>query len=174
MLSPSSFNIISVSRLSEEKAHLRTLRVLERLKNEGLTFTWHILGDGPMREEIETAVKQKNMADVVKLYGNQINPYKYIVKSDLLLLASLNESFGLVLINAFMLGVPVLSTNTISAQEVVGEKGFVCENGEEALYNTLKYVIMNKGEVEKKKELLRDYTYENIKIKTKFKELLGS
>ena len=166
-------NIISVSRLSSEKGHLRVLRVLKRLKEEGLSFKWHVLGNGPMEQQIRDEIRKSDLEAYVELYGNQTNPYKFIKETDLLLQASFHESFGLVLINAFMLGVPVVTTNTISAKEVVGERGFICENNEESLYNMLKRVIIEKAVVDDKKAQLKNYKYENDNIKIKFKQLIG-
>ena len=166
-------NIISVSRLSSEKGHLRVLRVLKRLKEDGLSFKWHVLGNGPMEQQIRDEIRKSDLEDYVELYGNQTNPYKFIKETDLLLQASFHESFGLVLINAFMLGVPVVTTNTISAKEVVGERGFICENNEESLYNMLKSVIIEKAVVDDKKAQLKNYKYENDNIKIKFKQLIG-
>ena len=89
------------------------------------------------------------------------------------MLTSTNESFGLVLIDAMLLGVPVLSTKTISAEEVVGEFGFVCENDQESLYNALKSILENKNLLQEKVLKLKDYSYNNEKIKTKFLQLVN-
>ena len=139
-----TFNIVTVARLSPEKSHIRALNSLCKLRQEGFDFVWHVIGDGPQRKEIETKIQELNLADNVFLYGNQSNPHKFVKKADLFLLSSTNDACPLVLIDAMLLGVPVLSTKTISAEEVVGEFGFVCENTQEDIYNTLKSILEQK------------------------------
>lgn len=165
-------NIISVSRLSEEKAHLRSLSVIKRLKDEGLNFCWHVLGDGPMRQEIEKKVRELNLEDCVKLYGNKTNPYPYMKSADLFYLGSFNESFGLVLIDSMVLNVPVVTTRTIAADEIVGNYGFVCENDEDSIYECLKRVLINNELLKEKQSILKSYKYKNSDIKNKFIQLI--
>lgn len=169
----SNFNIITVARLSPEKAHLRTLNALSKLRNEGFEFAWHIIGDGPVKEKIKSSIADLCLSDRVYLYGSQQNPHKFTKNADLLLLTSTNESFGMVLIDAMILGVPVLSTNTISAEEVVGEFGFVCDNNQDAIYWSLKAVMEDKSILLEKKLALKNYIYDNKKIKSKLLEFIN-
>lgn len=169
---PNKFNMVSVSRLSPEKAHTRTLAVLKRLSDEGFDFVWNIVGDGECRQQIESAVKNYELDDKVVFHGNQLNPYPYILPADLFVLGSLNEAAPMVFGEAMVLGVPVLSTNTCSAKELVAEKGFVCENSEDAIYETLKQILSNKKLIDEKKKLLKNYSYNNLKIEEHFKNLV--
>lgn len=168
----SKFNIISVSRLSEEKAHIRSLKVMKRLKDEGFDFNWHILGDGAERENIEKCIKENKLEDCVKLYGNQSNPYPYIKSADLFYLGSYHEAAPMVYAESMTLGVPVITTETCSAKELVGEKGFVCENSEEGIYNSLKDILTNKKTLEEKRKSLKDYSYDNDAIIKKLTNLI--
>ncbi len=166
-------NIVTVSRLSPEKGHLRILNVLKTLKDDGYKFKWHIVGDGPIKNDIENRVIEWGLQDFVYLYGEKKNPYPYIKNADLFLLGSYNESFGLVLIESMILQVPVFSTNTIAAMEIVGENGFVCENNEKSIYNELKNILNNPQCLLRYKQNLKTYKYENEKIKEKFKRLIN-
>lgn len=166
----SGFNIVSVSRLSEEKAHIRTLGVLKKLKEEGLSFNWHIVGDGPTREEIESKVKEYGLEDCVNLHGNQKNPYPYMKSADLFYLGSYHEAAPMVYAEAMSLKVPVLTTETCSARELVGDYGFVCENSEEGVYNGIKSIINNANQLTEKKEKLNGYVYNNDLFFDKIKE----
>lgn len=168
----SKLNIISVSRLSEEKAHIRSLKVMKRLKDEGFDFYWHILGDGTERENIEKCIKENNLENCVKLYGNQSNPYPYIKSADLFYLGSYHEAAPMVYAESMTLGIPVLTTETCSAKELVGEKGFVCENSEDGIYNSLKDILTNKKTLEEKRKSLKDYSYDNDAIIQKLMSLI--
>lgn len=169
----SKLNIISVSRLSEEKAYIRSLKVMKRLKDEGFDFNWHILGDGTERENIEKCIKENNLENCVKLYGNQSNPYPYIKSADLLYLGSYHESYGLVLIESMLLGRPILTTKTISAEEVVDKKyGWICDNDENGIYQGLKEILSNPKLVEEKRKNLKDFSYDNDAIIEKLIKLI--
>lgn len=168
---PKTFNIISVSRLSDEKAHDRTLKVLFKLKQEGYKFVWHIVGDGENKEKIQELIEKLNLGDCVKMHGYQSNPYPYIKAADILFLGSIHESWGLVLLEAMMLQIPVVTTKTCSAYELVGENGYVCENSEDGIYSTFKYILDNKNDLKQKRKQLENFVYDNDKIKEKFKSL---
>lgn len=167
-------NILSVSRLSEEKAHIRSLDVFSRLKNEGYKFCWHVLGSGPMQNKIEDKIKELNLSDCVKLYGNKENPYPYMKSADLFYLGSFNESFGIVLVDSMILNVPAVTTNTIAAKEIVGEYGFVCENTEQGIFESLKNILDKRKVLEEKRNLLKNYEYKNEIIKGKFINLINT
>lgn len=164
-------NIISVSRLSEEKAHLRSLAIFKKLKNEGYAFVWHILGSGEKEAEIKEYIKNNGLENNIKLYGNQVNPYPYIKSSDLLYLGSYHEAAPMVFSESMLLGVPVLTTRTCSADELVGDMGFVCENSQEGIYESLKEIIKNLKILKDKKNNLRNYKINN-NVVFEMKEIL--
>ncbi len=163
----SLLNIVSVSRLSPEKAHLRSLEVFKKLHNNGYKFKWHVLGDGDSLYEIKQFIDKNNMKDYVELYGNKQNPQPYIKSADLFYLGSYHESAGLVMIESMTLNVPVLTTKTCSAKEFVGDYGFICENEELDIYEQFKE-IFNRNLLNLKRENLKAYKYPNDEIKTKF------
>ena len=163
-----AFNIITPARLSEEKAHLRTLSALKKLHDQKYEFVWNIVGDGDKRTEIEQYIRDNNMSSYVKLWGNQSNPYPYIKNADLLYLGSYHEAAPMVYFEAMILGVPVLTTNTASANELVGDKGYVCDNNDESILNSFKNIMDNPAEFSKKKNELSKFEYNNKEIVNKF------
>jgi len=114
----SGVNFVTIARLSKEKAHLRSLKIFKELHDEGYIFKWHIIGDGPFKNKIKKYIKRKKMEDYVFMYGNKTNPYPYIKSANITYLGSYHESFGMVLVESLSLGVPVITTNTVSANEV--------------------------------------------------------
>ena len=72
-------------------------------------------------------------------YGEQSNPYRYMKNADLLVLSSYHEAAPMVIDEARCLGLPVLTTQTTSAQDMVAERGcgFVCENSKEGIAEAL-------------------------------------
>ncbi|MBR2354227.1 MAG: glycosyltransferase [Clostridia bacterium] len=132
--------VVTVARLSEEKGLLRCIPLFERLKSEGYEFEWHIVGGGPLRAAIQTEIEKYHLEQTVILEGEQINPYRYVRNADYFLLCSFHEAAPMVFDEAATLMVPILSTKTLSAVEMVEKRGIgvVCENDAESIYRMLK------------------------------------
>jgi N-acetylgalactosamine-N,N'-diacetylbacillosaminyl-diphospho-undecaprenol 4-alpha-N-acetylgalactosaminyltransferase len=70
-----------------------------------------ILGEGPMREDLEAQTQASGLSRRVKLMGFQSNPFAIIAAADCYVLPSNGEGFPNGLIEAMILGTPVISTN---------------------------------------------------------------
>ncbi len=138
-------NIITVARIVNQKAYVRAVNVFKRLKEDGFSFYWHIIGGGEKYDEreIENLIEEYNLSDSVIMHYDQPNPYKFYSGADMFLLASYHEAAPMVFAETLHFNLPVVSTNTIPAQEFVIEKnlGIVCDNNEDAIYNAVKTVL---------------------------------
>jgi glycosyltransferase involved in cell wall biosynthesis len=67
-----------------------------------------IVGDGPEKKNLEDIARQMNIQDKIVFTGYQKNPIKYIKGFDLLVVPSLVEPFGIVILEAFYVGTPVI------------------------------------------------------------------
>ncbi|GEN53937.1 N-acetyl-alpha-D-glucosaminyl L-malate synthase BshA [Halobacillus faecis] len=90
-----------------------------------------LVGDGPEYSECHQLVQQLGLEDRVLFLGKQENVSELLSISDLKLLLSEKESFGLVLLEAMACGVPCIGTNIGGIPEVIdhGETGFIAELG---------------------------------------------
>lgn len=90
-----------------------------------------LIGDGPDMPKIENLVNQLQLKESVLFLGKQDNLEELYSISDLLLLLSEKESFGLVALEAMACGTPVIGTNIGGIPEVIdhGKTGFICELG---------------------------------------------
>ena len=158
------FNMVMVSRLENQKAHMRFLPIVKKLHDEGLEFNLNIVGNGILKDEIVNYINKNNMNEYVFMHGQQSNPFPFMKQADLFVLVSYYEAAPMVYNEAQLLGVPVFTTNIISAKEMVGDLGFVCENNEEGIYNKLKELLKNKNLIKEKKIRLKNYTYDNDAI----------
>jgi N-acetyl-alpha-D-glucosaminyl L-malate synthase BshA len=86
-----------------------------------------MVGDGPEREPAELLCKKLGIEDKVIFFGNSNEIDKILCFSDLFLLPSISESFGLAALEAMAFGVPVISTNAGGIPEVNkhGYSGFL-------------------------------------------------
>ncbi|MFD1738525.1 N-acetyl-alpha-D-glucosaminyl L-malate synthase BshA [Bacillus salitolerans] len=90
-----------------------------------------LVGDGPELTVVNRLVKEKGLTNHVLFLGKQDNVEELYSISDLKLLLSEKESFGLVLLEAMACGVPCIGTRVGGIPEVIvdGETGFLCEVG---------------------------------------------
>lgn len=116
------FTVCSVGRISEDKNFELTIDVASNMRRKGLACDFWIVGDGEHRTELEKYI-QRSGADNVILWGAKSNPYPYFRCADIFLNTSRVEGFGLVVVEAMVLGKPVLVTKFTGAAEIVGEHG---------------------------------------------------
>lgn len=135
--------LLSVGRLTEPKGYLRFLDVLARLRDEGFDFSWHVLGDGVQRPQIEEKIQALELDHRVCLHGLSDNPYKYMRNCDLFVLPSSWEGFPTVTVEAKLLGCPVLATDVAGIREQLshGKTGWITDNDEEAIYQGLRHLL---------------------------------
>lgn len=91
-----------------------------------------LVGDGPERSRIEKAAQKEGFASDVICIGKIKNPIEPLLISDLFLLPSETESFGLAALEAMAAGVPVIASDTGGIPEVIehGESGFLAPVGD--------------------------------------------
>lgn len=137
------FTFICIGRISFfEKGFDKVMEATDRLKKEGYDFYTWFIGDGvdfPKLKEI----KEKRKLDNVILFGNQINPYKYLNAADLLICPSNYEAYGMVIAEALILNKPIISTDTFGPSEILdnGKYGMIVENSVKGVYEGMKAVL---------------------------------
>jgi N-acetyl-alpha-D-glucosaminyl L-malate synthase BshA len=90
------------------------------------------IGEGPEKEKVEMRCQELGILDKVVFFGRSNEIDKILCFSDLFLLPSQTESFGLAALEAMASGVPVISSNTggIPEVNVHGESGFLSPVGD--------------------------------------------
>jgi len=93
-----------------------------------------MIGEGPERAKAENLVKELNLVDDVFFLGNSTEVAKILCYTDVFLLPSQTESFGLAALEAMAAGSAVISTNTGGLPEVNihGKTGFLSDLGDVA------------------------------------------
>jgi len=116
------FRLIAVGRLIPQKDYPTLLAAFEqiiRLKDAELV----ILGDGPLRKEIEAKVHSMGLAGRVILKGWVSDPYHEMSSADVFVLSSQSEGFGNVIIEAMACGLPVVCTDCESGPREILQDG---------------------------------------------------
>lgn len=167
-------NIVLVARLSREKGIDRAIEALAYAQKLGAHAMLHIVGDGGEREMLQALTQKKNLDNYVIFYGEQSNPYRYMKHADLLLMTSYHEAAPMVIDEARSLGLPILTTRTTSAHEMVEEAGagWVCDNTQEALNAALHEVLQDIGVLCQKRIALQGACTDNRSALGQFDNLL--
>ncbi|MBO5323391.1 MAG: glycosyltransferase [Oscillospiraceae bacterium] len=150
-------HVLCAARFSPRKGIDRAIAATAEMLHKGIPMTLHILGSGVQEEQLKAMVDQLGLDEHVHFYGEQANPYRYMKNADLFLLTSYHEAAPMVIDEAYILGVPVLTTRTNSSDEMVTDRacGWVCENDQQALNRMLLQVLQNPAELYSMKEKLR-------------------
>jgi len=123
--------ITHVSNLRPVKRITDVIEIFDRIQKE-IPAKLLMVGEGPEKENAEALCKIKGIEDKVMFVGNSNEIDKILCFSDLFLLPSEKESFGLAALEAMACGVPVISSNTGGLAEVneQGVSGFLSNVGD--------------------------------------------
>jgi|TARA_B110000196_G_scaffold145126_1_gene125602 N-acetyl-alpha-D-glucosaminyl L-malate synthase BshA len=144
--------IIHISNFRKVKRVQDVLNVFAKIK-EVIPSKLLLIGDGPERLEMEQLSRNLNLCDSVRFIGKLKAVEKVLSVSDLFLLPSDTESFGLVALEAMASKVPVISSNSGGLPEVNidGKTGFLLEVKDvNAMARKAIYLLKNQ-------ELLEDF-----------------
>lgn len=137
--------IVSVMRLTTLQKDFYTLiKGFKIAKKKGLKEKLYILGDGPDRKEIENLIVNEKLEKEVLLLGSIKNPYPWIKNSKVLVHSSKYEGFGLVLVEALILGTKVISSNCPTGPKEILEYGKIGELFDVGDYEKLADILLNK------------------------------
>lgn len=144
---PEKKMLFTSARISVEKGILRVIPILGRIKKDGGDFVWYIAGDGPLTEKAKDEARKHNVGNDIIFLGMKSNPYPYFKAADALLVPSYNEAAPMVFGESIHFATPVITTNTSSADELVGGYGVVTENTDEGIETALREFILENKEI---------------------------
>ena len=113
-----SKRILTVGKLKPEKNQALLIRAFSRLPSN-LHAKLMIVGSGELEQDLKHEAASCGVAERVIYAGHALDPWPYYASADLFALSSREESFGNVLVEALHAGLPVVSTETIGAREVL-------------------------------------------------------
>lgn len=102
------FTFITVGRLYKQKNHELLIKAF---KIANLDAELWIIGDGPLKKQLQELVKALKLDDKVFFLGIQRNIFDYLSKAHCFVLSSIHEGFPNVILEALSCGLPVISTD---------------------------------------------------------------
>lgn len=158
---PTTPYIVNVARLVPQKGHALLLDAFARAR---IPHQLVIVGEGPLRQELEQKARSLGIADRVLFAGKRTNPYPWMQRADLFVLASEYEGLGIVLTEALACGTPILSTDSRGGVRFVfqGElEQYLTPGTPEGLAQGLESAV-NKLPIEVKAEWLEAFRSEAV------------
>ena len=103
--------LATVGRLVPLKGFDLAIAAAEILMKKKIDFKWFIIGDGPLRSELQNSIQSTGLKNKVILVGAKDNPYGYMKNCNIYVQTSRFEGYCLTLAEARILNKPVISTN---------------------------------------------------------------
>lgn len=162
--------IISVGKLIPLKRHIDLIQAYSKLENENTALI--IVGDGPLKNTLLDVIEQKRIKNVHFLgFVNQSNLYKYYLISDIFVLPSESETWGLSVNEAMNFRLPIVVSDLVGCGDDLvkdGYNGFRFKVGNiEELYIKIKSIIEVESMIKifgnHSGDLIKNYSYNQIK-----------
>lgn len=148
------FNIVSVGRLAKVKGFERLINVCVKLRSK-YNVHLYIVGKGEEEERLRKLIKKQNAEAYITLLGYRRNPYSVMSQASLYVCSSYCEGYSTAVIEALILGLPVVTTMCSGMEEILGAEnqfGIITENSEEGLLSGIEKILTDCGLYEKYKE----------------------
>ena len=135
--------IVMAGRLSIQKNPLLAIAALALIKETD--WSLDVIGDGPLRIEMEAAAQRLGVAGRVLLHGwlSESDVARVMARSDILLMTSLHEGLPMVAIEALQWGLAIVGSQIGGLRDVVdeGRNGFLCEQTATGFADKLKTLV---------------------------------
>ena len=142
----------TVSRLVESKGIdllIKTTILLNKTSNIRLL----IIGDGPDKNRLEELIKRNNAEAYIDMIGYQVNPHKFVARSDAFVFGSFSEGLPTVLVDSMICKTPIITTffkGSIEDVIVKGKTGIIVyKRSEEEMAKAIISLLNDKDKREK-------------------------
>lgn len=160
-LAPGTFHIVTCGRLHRDKGMDLAVEACALLERK-YDLHWWIIGGGPEEGNLRRRIQGHGLERTVTLLGQRENPYPYMAACDLYVQPSRVEGYPMSILEAWILGKPVLSTDNPGGREVLedGKYGMLCPISAPAIANGVEEYLLRPtefpafDETRKSKEIL--------------------
>ncbi len=136
---------INIGHLHVKKNQNMLIKAFAKSFKGNLNYKLWIVGGGERFSALKSLVEKEELTDQVVLWGAQKRDKvrELIQKSDYFVLASKQETFGVVLIEAMSCGLPVISTRSGGPESIITDDklGILCEINEDSIAKSMKNVV---------------------------------
>ena len=173
--------IACASRLTKQKHIDKLILAASRLKEDNVQFHIDIYGDGPERQHLEKMIDELSVSDRVRIneplpQGELADRYR---KSQIAVLVSEREGFGLSLLEAMLCGCAAIGARSGGITDILakdGVDGILVEPGDvDSLHESLRELLMNRARLTEMREACRTSAvsrFSNESVSRIFEEIL--
>ena len=167
-------NLVTVSRVCKEKGFERMIHLAKFLREKNINFKWFIIGGNYYKDEFNRIKKlYEEFKENFEWFGFIDNPHNIVKQCDYSVLLSDDETWGLVLTEAMMIGVPCITSDFKVAFEQIKDQnnGIILSNELTDTYSErIDDIINNK---DKYKKEVKNFKYKNDAIIRKWDEIFN-
>ena len=153
--------ILTVGRLTAQKAYEIAIDAMKILKDHGVNARWYVLGEGELRDKLQNQIDRLGLKEDFLLLGAVENPYPYYAQCDLYVHATRFEGKSIAIQEAQILGCPLLVSDCSGNREQVtqGVDGMMCNLSPEEISSAVEILLKDEktarlyGEMAAKKNL---------------------
>ncbi|NHC42576.1 GW domain-containing glycosaminoglycan-binding protein [Bacillus sp. MM2020_1] len=140
-----NYNFITMGRLSPEKGQDNLITAFGQFRKNFPNSKLYILGEGPLRRDLENLISELKLEESVYLTGQLENPFALMKKCDCFVLSSHYEGQPMVLLEAMTHGMNIIATDIVANRNVLedGRYGLLVENSIEGLEKGLTQLARN-------------------------------
>ena len=130
-INPSSLIATTSGRFVEQKGHKHLIDAAALLKKRQVNLTFLLLGDGPLEQELRKQMDHLNVTDMFRFVGMVPSVDKYLSGADMMVHPSIEEPFGIAILEGMRASLPVIASRVGGIPEVVreDETAFLVEKG---------------------------------------------
>jgi glycosyltransferase involved in cell wall biosynthesis len=136
---------------------------------------WYVVGYGPDEAMLQELIKENKLEDRFFLLGKKINPYPYMKKCDIYIQPSRYEGKSVTVLEAQMLGKPVLITNYPTAKSQLKHNidGYITDLSVDGIVKGIEKLINDVKLRSKLEENTKEFDYSNVEELEKLYEIIG-
>lgn len=165
--------ILFVGSLVPVKGVKYLIESMKAIKNNYSNVQLVIIGDGTEKHELEKLVVEFGLSDCVSFVGKVPNHKvsQYMIESDIFVLPSLSEGFGIVLLEAMASGLPIVASNVGGIPSLVQNEinGFLVESRNPERISEKVLLLFDNEELmikisENNKKIVEQYDWEKVVV----------
>lgn len=137
--------LLTVGRLTYQKAYDIAIDAMKILKDRGCKARWYVLGEGDQRKALEKKIAALHLEEDFVLLGAVENPYPYYVQADIYVHATRFEGKSIAIQEAQTLGCAVIASDCNGNREQIedGVDGILCQLTPEGIAESIETLLQN-------------------------------
>ena len=154
--------ILSCGRLDFYKGFDQVIPAVRKLTDDDYTFRWYIIGNGDEKDKLISSIMEIGVPHMIFFIDGTQNIYSYIRDCDIVVVPSRYDGVPEIIKEAKALFKPVISTDFVSAGELLGdgELGMICKNSAQDIYSSVRRLIDEYETCDRYTEKLSEKMYE--------------